>query len=339
VSEFRFASPGYLILLLIPIAALTVPAFRRRWFNRAPTLIYSDTRLTSRLPVSRRVRLRWLPDVLRGLAWMLLVIALARPQSGNAQEVFRGQGIDVVLALDISNSMGALDFAPQNRLQAAKSVIAEFVSGREFDRIGLVVFARDAYHQSPLTLDYPILLELLDDVRLVNEIVDAQGNARLLDGTAIGLGIVSAANMLREGQTASRVIILLTDGDNNAGLNPIDAAAAAAAFGIRLYIIGVGSDGEVPIPDGAGGMVTFESDLDDVALASIAQTANGRYFRAVDLVDLQAVYDEIDQLERTPLERMITVGWQDRAPIPICAALFVLMAERLLRRTIFQAVP
>lgn len=343
MTAFRFAHPWALGLLLVGAAVLGLWFYRqRRSQHNAPNaaaLNYSDTRLVSGLPEGWRVRLRWLPDVLALLAWVLLVIALARPQSGQAREVLRGQGIDIVLVLDISGSMAALDFETQNRLETAKTVIGEFIAGREFDRIGLVVFARSAFHQSPLTLDYPVLRNLLDDVKLVSDIVDPAGNPLLLDGTAIGLGIASAATMLRTSDAPSKVIIALTDGDNNAALDPVTASEAAAALGIRVYTIGMGKTGLVPVPNPDGGIEMVESDLNEDALREIAETADGLYFRAEDTEGLRQIYDEIDRLERSRVERQVFVPWQDQAWGVMMIALVALILERVLRRTVFQAIP
>lgn len=340
MSTFRFAHPYALLLFLVPFIMLVLPVLRKRFLSKAATLTYSDLRLMRGLPATWRVRLRYLPDILRAVAWVILVIALARPQAGNARDVIQGQGIDIVLAVDISNSMAALDFEPQNRLEAAKSVISDFVHSRAFDRVGLVVFARNAYHQVPLTLDYNAFSVLLDDVQLVEDIVDANGVSLLLDGTAIGLGIASAANMLRESETATKVIILLTDGDNNAALDPLQAATAAHTLGIRIYTIGVGREGEVRIPDrSTGEIVTVQSDLDEHTLQEIATIANGRYFRAEDLNDLQAIYDQIDILERTEIERIVVVRWRDQAFGLLLVGLVLLTLERILRLTIFQSHP
>lgn len=334
--EFRFAYPLFLVLLLLPVAVVVVPALRQRW-PVGNTLQYSDNRLFRGLIVSWRVRLRYLPDVLRVLAWALLVVALARPQTGQAREILRGQGLDIVLAVDISTSMAALDFEPQNRLEAAKGVIGDFITGREFDRIGLVVFARNAFHQSPLTLDYNVLLRLLDDVRLASELRQAEG--RRLDGTAIGLGIASSANMLRSSDAPSKVIILLTDGDNNAGLDPLQAAEAANLLGIRVYTIGMGRPGLVNIPNREGEIVTIESDLNEDALQEIAQLADGLYFRAENTAGLQQIYDQIDTLERTDVERIVFVNWQDQA-FGLLAVVFVLIVtEKVLRQTILRVNP
>jgi Ca-activated chloride channel family protein len=300
-------------------------------------MLYSDTRLFAGLSPSWRVRIRYTSLALRVIAWLLLVIALARPQTGNSQAVIRGQGVDIVLALDISTSMAALDFQPQNRLEAAKIVMTNFIEAREFDRIGLVVFARNAYQQSPLTLDYPILIRLLDQVSLVSDLRQIEG--RSLDGTALGLGIASAANLLRNDDTASKVIILLTDGANNAGIDPLHAAAASNALGIHVYTIGVGSLGIINVPDRDGNIVSMESDLNEGALRNIAQSANGQYFRAENAEEWQQIYDAIDALERSDVERRVVVQWSDYAFKLLPIALALLLLERILQQTVFQFIP
>jgi Ca-activated chloride channel family protein len=327
---FRLAHPAALSLLILPIILWLM--MRPRY---APALRYSDIRLMAGLPTSWRVRLRWLPDVLRALAWVVLVIALARPQTGRTQEFIRGQGVDIVLAVDISESMNTPDFGGQNRLEAAKRVIGEFIREREFDRIGLVVFARQAFHQSPPTLDYNMLIQLLDEVQLASAL-------GLEQGTAIGLGLASAANMLRDSQAPSKVIILLTDGAHNAeGISPLDAAMSLALLGMRVYTIGVGSAEVVPVavsPDGS--TMYVENGLDEATLMRIAEMTDGRYFRAAELGDLRAVYDQINILEKADIERQVFIRWQDQAAwILLPLALLLLLAERVLRHTTFQTVP
>ncbi len=331
--EFRFAHPALLMLVTLPF----LPYLWRMWFMAPrPIFVYSDLRLMENLPKSWRVRLRLLPDILRAVVWGLLVIAVARPQSGVGEEIIRGEGVDIVIALDISSSMAALDFEPQNRLESAKDVIAEFINLREFDRIGLVVFAREAYHQAPLTLDYAVLVRILEDIRLISQLAPGQNQ---LDGTAIGLGIASATNMLRQSNASSRIIILMTDGDSNAGLDPITAAEIANALNIRIYTIGVGRDGEVPVPTLQGGTVLMESDFNEEVLQNIAQIGNGLYFRAEDTRGLQEIYNQIDRLERSNVERRVFVRWQDQAIWFILPALLMLLVEIILRETVFQVVP
>ncbi len=318
MDAFRFAQPLAFVLLLIPVLW---GYLRWKGSMQLPALHYSDTRLAAGLPRGWRVRVRYLPDILKVLCWLLLVMALARPQGGRAQEVLRGQGVDIVLAVDISGSMGTPDFAPLNRLQAAQQVIAEFISRRSYDRIGLVVFGREAYHVVPPTLDYAALLRSLETLRLVTEL-------DLIDGTALGLGLVSAGSMLRRSDAVSKVIILLTDGSNNAALDPLTAAEALAVLGIRVYTVGVG------LPGG-----TAEGDLDEDTLRGVASLTGGLYFRAVDRSGLEEIYSRIDTLERSAVERRLFVRWQEYAGGWMVVALILLVLERLLRSTVFQSFP
>ncbi len=327
---FRLAHPMALLWLLLP---LLIWLLERQRISETALFLYSDTRLMIGLPDSWRVRLRRLPDLLRACTWFLLVIVLARPQTGHTQEIIRGQGIEIALALDISGSMSATDFGAQTRLEAAKTVIAEFVEGREFDRIGLAVFARQAFHQVPPTLDYDVLIQLLNEVQLGSSL-------GLEEGTAIGLGIVAAANMLRQSEAPSKVIILLTDGAHNAeGISPLDAASRVAMLGMRVYTIGIGNVPTAAVAE-IDGTQFVEDALDEPTLREIADVASGQYFRAVDLADLRAVYDQINVLERSDVERQIFINWQDRAAtflLPLC--LVLLISERVLRHTIFRTLP
>ncbi|OQY46088.1 MAG: hypothetical protein B6242_08770, partial [Anaerolineaceae bacterium 4572_78] len=203
---FRFEYPWLLALLvLIPILAILPYLTRKR--SRPATLRYADNSLLDNLPKSWRIYVRPILLMLRLLVIALVIIAVARPQSGQTTEVVKGEGVDIALALDISTSMASLDFQPQNRLEAAKQVISEFVEQRQYDRVGLVVFAKEAFNQSPPTVDYSVLLDLLSEVRLSTEL-------NIQDGTAIGLGLANAANMLRSSTAKSQVVILLTDGVN-----------------------------------------------------------------------------------------------------------------------------
>ncbi|MCU0511884.1 MAG: VWA domain-containing protein [Anaerolineae bacterium] len=319
MSDFRFAFP-LAFLLLLPAAFVLVRQWQGRWRAAPAVLRYSDTRLLRGLSAGSRLRLRRLPDALRLLAWLCLVVALARPQAGAAREILRGQGIDMVLAVDISDSMGTGDFAPYTRLDAAKQVLDAFIAGRSYDRIGLVVFAEAALYRAPPTLDYPLLRRILGDIAYASSI-------GLSNRTAIGVGLAAAASMLRESTAPSRVIIVLTDGANNAGLiDPLSAAQAAHALGIRVYTIGMGAPGPA-------------SDLDEDALRAVALAADGRYFNALQWQDLQTIYAEIDRLERSGVERLVTVRWQEQAAPWLLAALALLLLERGLRRTLFQTIP
>lgn len=320
---FRLAQP---IIALVPILFVAWWWIRQRKRRSSiPYIPYSDVRLFADLPASWRVRFHWLPDVIRWVAWGCLVFALARPQTGQSQQVIRGQGIEIVLALDISGSMETKDFIPQNRLEAAKSVIDSFIQKREFDRIGLVIFAHDAYQLIPPTLDYIALRTALSSTQSATE----EG---ITDGTAIGLGISSAANMLRSSDAASKVVILLTDGANNAGdIGPITAAEALATLGIRVYTIGMIQHGSI-IPNQA-------DPVDEDTLKNVASITQGRYFAASDLANLQSVYDQIDSLERSDVERQIFIRWQDQFLIFAGFGLVMLVLERALRQSVFQAVP
>jgi Ca-activated chloride channel family protein len=320
---FRFAQP---LLGLIPVLVVGWWLLRQR--GKLPSLAainYSDIRLFAGLPVSWKVRFHWLPNALRWTAWACLVIALMRPQSGQSQQIIKGQGIEIVLALDISGSMAKNDFAPQNRLEAAKSVIDAFIQKRDFDRIGLVVFAHDAYQLIPPTLDYTALRTTLSNIQNATD----EG---ITDGTAIGLGISSAANMLRSSEAASKVVILLTDGANNAGdIGPITAANALAALGIRVYTIGMVQRSAQPNAD--------VDQVDEDTLRSVASITHGDYFPASDLEDLQTVYDQINALERSDVKRQVFIHWQEQFQIFAGSGLLLLVLERLLRYSLFQVIP
>lgn len=333
MGEFRFAHPWALLLLVM--AAGWWVYQRRRGNIQAAALMYSDAARLTGLPTGWRVRFRAVPDVLRGLAFVCLVMGLARPQGGDAREVLRGRGIDLVFAIDISGSMAALDFQPVNRLEAAKAVIGEFLEGRIFDRVGVVAYARDAYSLVPLTLDYDVLRDLLGRVRLVTDLTDPLGQQVFFDGTNAGAGLAAAEAMMRGSPSQSKVIVLLTDGANNAGLDPVTAAAAVHALDVRVYTIGMGKTGDVPFPDGAGGVTMVESDLDEPTLTAMAEAAGGVYFRVEDTDGLRRVISEIDRLERSPVQRQTVVPWKDSAWTWLWAALFFLICERLLRVTVW----
>ena len=328
---FRFAHPLWLIaLLLLPLPAL------RYWRGKPATLQYSDLQLVRGLPRSARLRLRWLPSALRLAALAMLVLAVARPQTGRDLEIIRGKGVDIVMVLDISGSMEALDFEPQNRLGAAKQVTDEFIARRHYDRIGLVVFAREAFSQSPPTFDYAVLRRQLAKVELAPDL-------RLDDGTAIGLGLAQASAMLRESDAQSRVIILLTDGVNNAGqIDPLTAAQIAAALDIKVYTVGAARPGQVPIPvDGLFGPTTqmIESEIDEETLRRIADETGGLYFRAKDTDGLTQIYAQIDQLEKSEVEVQVFTRYRELAGWLLLPALGLILLEMLLRNTLFRTLP
>ena len=333
--EFRFAHPWAFALLAVGGWLI----WRRYWRADSAAALYSDLRLTVGLPRSWRIRSAPLPDILRAAAWLLLLIALARPQTGQAREVLRGQGIDIVIALDISGSMAALDFQPDNRLEVAKRVIGEFVAGRSYDRVGVVVFARNAYHLVPLTLDYTVLQTLLGGVKLVTTLIDPSGMNASLDGTAAGTGIASAAAMMRDSKARSKVIVLFTDGATNEGLDPVTASEAAHALGITVYAVGIGIMGDVPFPEADGTITTVPSDLDEETLQRVTEAGGGRYFRATDAEGLREITAQIDRLERSPVQRQTVVPWKDQSAGLLLLAVASLLIERLLRVTILAAAP
>jgi len=330
---FRFAHPLWLIaLLVIPVLLLA-----RRERGRAAALQYSDLSLMQGLPRSTRLRTRWVPSALRLTALALLVLAVARPQTGRSLEVIRGQGVDIVMALDISGSMAALDFEPQNRLGAAKQVIDDFIAQRRYDRIGMVVFAREAFSSSPPTFDYAVLRRLLAAIELAPDL-------GLEDGTAIGLGLAQAAGMLTESDAQSRIIILLTDGVNNAGqIDPLTAAQAAAVLDIKVYTVGAARPGQVPVPydDPLLGPTTrlIESEIDEATLQQIADATGGLYFRAQDTAGLQQIYDQIIRLEKSEVEVQVFTRYRELAGWFLLPALGLILLELFLRHTLFRALP
>lgn len=333
LPSLRFAHPWALLALL---AIQAIAAWR--WKRSAPaTLRYSDTRLVRDLPVSWRARTRWLPLALRLLTLALLVVAVARPQASREREVVKGKGVDIVLALDMSGSMAALDFAPENRIEAAKTVIESFIEKRHYDRIGLVVFAREAFSQCPPTFDYDVLRQLLAQVDLAPEM-------GLDDGTAIGMGLAQAVAMLQQSEAASKLVILLTDGVNNAGqIDPITAAQAAEALDIRVYTVGMGKPGMVPFPvnDSLFGKRTrtIPSEIDEETLQRIADTTGALFFRATDTDGLQRTYDEIDRMEKSKIEIEVFTRYRELCAWVLIPAFVLLIVEWVLRCTVYRTLP
>lgn len=332
---FQFAAPWLLTLLtLLPLLAYVL--HRKQARHQTAGLRFASVGYL-RQQRTWRTTLRPLLTVGRLLAIALLIIGLARPQLAQAKEIVHGEGVDIVIAQDISGSMASLDFQPQNRLEAAKAVVEDFISRRTYDRIGLVVFAHEAFSQSPMTTDHAVLNRLLKQVQLAPDL-------QLQDGTAIGLGLANAANMLKDSKAKSRVVILLTDGANNAGeIAPETAAEAAKTLGIKVYTIGMGRSGQVPVPVdnpfGGKEIVYHESDLDEGLLQKIAQTTGGQYFRATDTADLQRIYDQINQLEKSQIE---ITHYSDQIELMMWAlvpALALVLSEQALSQTLFRRIP
>jgi Ca-activated chloride channel homolog len=296
-----FRDPFFL-LALVPVL-LAAAIVLRLGLKTRPAARYPTLGPFAALRPSGAVRLRRLLPVARLVALSLLVVAFARPQRVEHQQEIRTEGIDIMLALDVSGSMQAEDFKPKNRLYVAKSVVSEFLDLIRNDRVGLVVFAGQAFTQCPLTLDYDVLRTMISQVQI----------GMIEDGTAIGTAIVNCVSRLKDSEAKSKVVILLTDGENNAGkVDPETAAKVAQAIGVRVYTIGVGKEGGAPIPvnhpvygkiyarNPDGSLVLTK--IDEKALKRIAQITNGRYFRATDAEALKKIYAEILDLERTKFQ-------------------------------------
>ncbi|MBU1073663.1 VWA domain-containing protein, partial [bacterium] len=301
---FELARPLVLFLAVPVVAAAFI--LRRRRVDTA-VLRHSHLALMADAGPGLRVRMRSLLPWLRLVVLLLLVVALARPREVHNLHEVEGEGIDIVVALDISGSMRALDFQPDNRLEVAKSIIRDFVLGRGEDRIGLVVFASRAFTQCPLTLDRSILTGFLDEVQI----------GLIEDGTAIGLGLATAVNRLRHSEATSRTVILLTDGSNNVPtLEPETAAELASSLGVRVYTVGVGKHGLVPFPDdrfaASGRTRMVEMPLDEELLQEIAKVTGGSYFRAVDAEALAQIFATIDALETSRYRTTVTTWYEER---------------------------
>ena len=315
-SILGFQNPEALLLLLIlPVWWV----WRRKRSEDA--IVFSRTNVLARGPKAGQTIAR-LIFILRNVAIASVVVALARPRSGAHIENISSSGINIVLAMDLSSSMLAQDFQPNNRLEVAKARAKQFVRARESDRIGVVAFAGEALTQVPLTTDQPVVLQAIDNLQA----------GQLEDGTAIGLGIATAANRLRDAPGKSRVMIVVTDGVNNRGdIDPLSAAKAAAVYGIKIYGIGVGTEGVAPVPVGRDVFgLRFENQpvkIDEALLRQIASLTGGRYFRARDGAALGQIYAQIDRLERAPVESKTQVSYTELYRFALGIALIALLAE------------
>jgi Ca-activated chloride channel family protein len=322
-----FARPWLLLLLfLLPLW------WHQRRRRTMPAATYSDVSL----PAAVSVRRWWvaLPPALRLGAIAALILAAAGPRVGGDMVELKQEGIAIVITVDISSSMLAEDFAPSNRLEVAKQQAVGFIRGRTADRIGLVAFAGEALTQVPVTLDYPVVEQAVMELKI----------GSLEDGTAIGSGLATAVNRLRRAPDKSKVILLLTDGENNKGLiDPRTAAATAAAFGIKVYTIGVGTIGEAPIPTGRGlGGFRYELlpvRIDEPLLREIAAKTGGRYFRAKDTEALSRIFRQIDELEKTPVQVTRYTRYDEATRPLILLGLGALALELLLASTLVVRVP
>ena len=326
-----FANPTYLylLLLLIPMIGWYVYKLSK---NQA-SLQVSSTEVFDALGASTwKVWLRHVPFVLRMAAIAVLIVILARPQSTNSWQNSSTEGIDIMLAMDISGSMRAQDLKP-DRLEASKDVAASFINGRPNDNIGLVVFAAESFTQCPLTTDHTVLLNLFKDVQ----------PGIIQDGTAIGLGLANAVSRIKDSQAKSKVIILLTDGVNNQGeIAPVTAAEIAKTFGVRVYTIGVGTQGKAPYPwQTAFGVkyVDVDVEIDEPTLKQIAATTGGQYFRATDNASLKEIYSEIDKMEKTKISVQEYSKKQEEYKNWALLLFSLLLVEILLRNTLLRNIP
>ena len=331
----EFANKEYFLLLLLLIPYILWYFLDKK--KKEPTLRMSDTFAYLYAPKSWKVRLVHLPMVLRCIVFSLVVIVLARPQTHNSWGSRTVEGIDIMLAMDVSTSMLAEDLRP-NRMEAAKDVAAEFISDRPTDNIGLTIFAGESFTQCPMTTDHASLLNLLQNVR-----TDMAAMGLIEDGTAIGMGLANAVSRLKDSKAKSKVVILLTDGSNNRGdISPITAAQIAKSLGIRVYTIGVGTNkvARYPMPV-AGGVqyVNIPVEIDNKTLSEIAALTDGNFYRATNNKELQQIYHDIDKLEKSKMNvKKFSKRYEAYQPFALVAVLLLLL-EILLRNTVLRRIP
>lgn len=334
----EFTQPLYFLLLLLLIPYVL---WYLLWRNRGKrkmeaSMRMSDTFAYKNAPVGLRVRLMHLPMILRCVAFVMIVMAMARPQTHNAWDERNVEGIDIMLAMDVSTSMLAEDLKP-NRIEAAKDVAASFIADRPNDNIGLTIFAGEAFTQCPMTTDHASLLNLLKGVR-----TDIAANGLISDGTAIGMGLANAVSRLKDAKTKSKVVILLTDGSNNMGdISPMTAAQIAKSLGIRVYTIGVGTNkvARYPMPV-AGGVqyVNIPVEIDTKTLSNIAATSDGNFYRATNNKELKQIYQDIDKLEKSRMNvKKFSKRYEAYQPFAI-VALLALILEILLKLTVLRKI-
>ncbi len=325
-----FHNPEYLFLLLLIIPVI----FWYIWELQKSdaSLQISTHRSLKQFPISKKIKFRHILFVLRVLVLVSLIIALARPQASNSWRTQNTEGIDIMMALDLSGTMLAEDLKP-NRLEAAKAVASEFILSRPNDNIGLVVFARQSFTQCPLTTDHAVLINLFNGVKW--GLID--------DGTAIGLGLANAVNRIKDSKAKSKVIILLTDGSNNCGdIAPITAAEIAKTFGVRIYTIGVGTNGivNIPVPTPLGVQYQqVQSEFDAKSLKDIANLTGGKYYNATDNNKLRQIYQDIDKLEKTKISVQQYSKKEEQFYMFAMFAFVFLILEILLRNTLFRKIP
>ena len=297
----------------------------------------SDTNAYLNAQYNWRVRIKHVPMLLRCIVYILIVFALARPQTHNSWNNKTVEGIDIMLAMDVSTSMLAEDLKP-NRMEAAKEVASEFISGRPNDNIGLTIFAGEAFTQCPMTVDHSSLLNLLQNVR-----TDIASRGLIQDGTAIGMGLANAITRLKNSKTKSKVIILLTDGSNNMGdISPMTAAQIAQSLGVRVYTIAVGTNKIAPYPMPIGGTIQYVNipvDIDTKTLKNIASVTDGNFYRATNTNELKQIYRDIDKLEKTKMKVKKYSKHNEVYQLFVFAAFIFLFLEILLRNTLLRRIP
>ncbi len=326
--------PQVIFLLGAVVLAGMLLYYLRRKRHHAATVRYSDIRIVSRAAASSRQRYRFILVILRVLAVALFVVAFARPRSGTEIRQVTSEGVDIMMCLDVSSSMQAEDFKPHNRLYVAKEELKKFVNKRVNDRIGLIVFARYSFTQCPLTVDYGVLLRFVDQIDF----------GIIEDGTAIGMAIANGVNRLRESKAKSKIMILLTDGDNNAGeIDPLTAANLAKAFDIKIYTIGAGKPGNAmyPYQDPIFGKryVYQPTRIDEETLKKIAAETDGKYFRARSGDELEEIYDRIDEMEKTEIKVSAHMQYKELFYYFVYAGLLLLVLEMILANTCFRKLP
>ncbi len=331
----EFANKEYFLLLILLIPYLIWYLLYRK--KSEPTMRMSDTFAYRYAPKSLRVRLMGLPMMLRIVTFVLVVIILARPQTHNSWGSRTVEGIDIMIAMDVSTSMLAEDLKP-NRIEAAKSVASQFISDRSDDNIGLTIFAGEAFTQCPMTTDHSSLINLLQNVR-----TDIAAKGLIEDGTAIGMGIVNAVSRLRESKAKSKIVILLTDGVNNRGdISPLTAANIAKSMGIRVYTIALGSKTVAPYPMPVAGTIQYvniRADVDTKTLGQIASISGGKFYHATSTSELKNVYKDIDKLEKTRMDvKKFSKRYEAYQSFAI-AAIITMLLEILLRMTVFRRIP
>lgn len=330
MSNIDFANPGYLFLLFFIIPMIVWYVLKN--VNSQAEIKISSIDAFKNIKKSPKIYLRHALFVLRLMAMSLLIFVLARPQSSVSWKETNTEGIDIVLAVDISSSMLAQDFSP-NRLEAAKDVASDFVLGRENDRIGLVVFAGESFTQCPLTTDHAVLVNLFKDIKA----------GMVEDGTAIGLGLANSINRLKDSKAKSKVVILLTDGVNNRGeIAPETAAELANTFGIKVYTVGVGTKGTAPYPVQTAFGIQMQSmpvEIDEAILNKIADETGGKYFRATSKNKLEDIYTEINKLEKTKIEVKNFSKKNEMYLSFGVLALLLLLLELILRYTVLRIIP